>query len=156
MGDTARWTDQEANEVIGRYAGQEGGLLPALHAVQAAFGHVPEAAVPLLAAAFNRSRAEIHGVITFYHDFRRHPPGRHVLRLCRAESCQAMGADGIAAAVRATLGVDWGGTSADGRVTLEPAFCLGLCAVSPAALLDGRPLGRLDAAALGAALDAGE
>ena len=154
MGDTVQWTTREANDLISRHAREEGGLLPALHALQAAFGHVPRETVPLLAEAFNLSRADVHGVVSFYHDFRHHPPGRHVLRLCRAESCQAMGADGIAAALRARLGVAWGATSADDRVTLEPAFCLGLCAVSPAALLDGRPLGRIDADAVLAALDA--
>lgn len=128
--------------------------MPALHALQAAFGYVPAAAIPLLASALNLSRAEVHGVVSFYHDFRRHEPGRHVLRLCRAESCQAMGADAVADALRARLGVEWGGTSMDDAVTLEPAFCLGLCAVSPAALLDGRPLGRIDADAVVAALDA--
>ncbi|MEO9189797.1 MAG: formate dehydrogenase subunit gamma [Acetobacteraceae bacterium] len=154
MGDTVRWTTQEANDLITRHAREEGGLLPALHALQAAFGHVPRETVPLLAEAFNLSRADVHGVVSFYHDFRHHPPGRHVLRLCRAESCQAMGADGVAAALRARLGVTWGATSADDLVTLEPAFCLGLCAVSPAALLDGRPLGRIDAGAVLAALGA--
>ncbi len=154
MGDTARWTEEEAAGIVGRHVGEEGGLMPALHALQAAFGHVPRGAVPLLAEAFNLSRADVHGVVSFYHDFRHHPPGRHVLRLCRAESCQAMGADGVAAALRARLGVTWGATSADDLVTLEPAFCLGLCAVSPAALLDGTPLGRIDADTVVAALEA--
>jgi len=154
MDDTARWTEPEATEIILRHAAQEGGLLPALHALQARFDHVPRDAVPLLAEAFNLSRADVHGTLSFYHDFRHQPPGRHVLRLCRAESCQAMGADRVAAALRERLGVDWAATSADDRVTLEPAFCLGLCAVSPAALLDGRPLGRIDADAVVTALDA--
>ncbi len=154
MDDTARWTEPEATEIILRHATQEGGLLPALHALQARFGHVPRDAVPLLAEAFNLSRADVHGTLTFYHDFRDHPPGRHLLRLCRAESCQAMGGDGVAADLQARLGVKWGGTTDDDGVTLEPVYCLGLCAVSPSALLDGRPLGRIDADAVMAELDA--
>ncbi len=154
MGGCAPWTDEHAAEIVARHAGRPGGLLPALHAIQEAFGHVPEAAVPLLAAALNLSRADVHGVVSFYHDFRREPPGRHVLRLCRAEACQSMGADRIAADLRARLAVDWGGSSADASVSLEPAFCLGLCAVAPAALLDGQPLGRIDVASVAAALDA--
>lgn len=153
MSVNAPWTVEYATEIIARHAERQGGLMPALHALQAAFGHVPAAAVPLLAAAFNLSRADVHGVVSFYHDFRRHPPGRHVLRLCRAEACQSMGADPIAAALRARLGVEWGATSADDTVTLEPAFCLGLCAVAPAALLDGQPLGRIDADSVAAALE---
>lgn len=154
MDDTARWTEPEAAEIILRHAAQEGGLLPALHALQAKFGHVPRDVVPLLAEAFNLSRADVHGTLTFYHDFRDHPPGRHVLRLCRAESCQAMGGDGVAADLQARLGVKWGGTTDDDGVTLEPVYCLGLCAVSPSALLDGRPLGRIDADAVMDELDA--
>ena len=127
--------------------------MPILHALQDAFGHVPRDAVPLVAQALNLSRAEIHGVVSFYHEYRREPPGRHILRLCRAEACQSMGADALAAHVRGQLGVEWHGTSADGAVTLEPVFCLGLCAVAPAALLDGTPLGRLDPARLGTALE---
>lgn len=149
-----RWSAEQASEIIGRFSGQEGALLPALHALQAAFGCVPPDAVPLLAQAFNLTRADVHGTLTFYHDFRRHPAGRHVLRLCRAESCQAMGGDAVAAAVQARLGVQWSGTTPDDKVTLEPVYCLGLCAVSPSALLDGRPLGRIDADSITAELDA--
>ena len=107
----------------------------------------------MVAKALNLSRAEVHGIVTFYHEFRRTPPGRHVLHLCRAEACQAMGADKLGADVRAKLGVDWHGTTEDGAVTLEPVFCLGLCAIGPAALLDGAPLARLDAAKVAAALE---
>jgi formate dehydrogenase subunit gamma len=153
MSGYASWTPEHATEIIGRYVGQPGGLMPALHALQAAYGHVLAAAVPLLAEAFNLSRADVHGVVSFYHDFRRQPPGRHVLRLCRAEACQSMGADRIAAALHSRLGLEWGGTSADDGVTLEPVFCLGLCAVAPAALLDGQPLGRIDADSIAAALE---
>lgn len=147
------WTVERASQVIEGHAGRPGGLLPALHALQDTFGYVPDAAVPLLAARFNLSRADVHGVVSFYHDFRRRPPGRHVLRLCRAEACQSMGAERVAAALRTRLAVEWGATSADG-VTLEPAFCLGLCAVAPAALLDGQPLGRIDEAAVAGRLEA--
>lgn len=124
----------------------EGPLLPILHAVQQEFGHVPSEALPVIAEALNLSRAEVHGVVTFYHDFRREPAGRHVLRLCRAEACQSMGADALADAVIDALGIGFHETSADGAVTLEPVYCLGLCACAPAAMLDGEPIGRLDAA----------
>ncbi len=147
------WDADRAAAIIAAHAGTEGPLLPALHALQAAFGHIPAEAVPALAHAFNLSRADVHGVVSFYHDFRDHPAGRHVLRLCRAEACQAMGGDGLAARARARLGVGWGETTADGALTLEPVFCLGLCACGPSAMLDGALHGRLDAAALDALLD---
>jgi formate dehydrogenase subunit gamma len=130
-----------------------GALLPLLHAIQHRLGHVPPAAVPLIADALNLSRAEVHGVISFYHHFRSAPPGRHVLQLCRAESCQAMGSAALEALVRQRLGVDYHTTSADGAVTLEPAYCLGNCALSPALLLDGELHGRLTAARVSALLD---
>jgi formate dehydrogenase subunit gamma len=133
-------------QILRAHEGLEGPLLPVLHAVQAAFGYVPQAALPVIAAGLNISRADVHGVVSFYHDFREEPAGRHVLKLCRAEACQAMGADDVAAHAKARLGVDWHGTSADGVVTLEPVFCLGLCACGPAALVDGRVLGRVDKA----------
>jgi hypothetical protein len=98
----------------------------------------------------NLSRAEVHGVVSFYHDFRTAPAGRHLIRLCRAEACQAMGADRVAAHAQAALGIDWHETTPDGAVTLEPVFCLGLCACAPAALIDGRVVGRVDAARLDA------
>ena len=101
-------------------------------------------AEPLVAAALNLTRAEMHGIVTFYHDFRRTPPGRHVLHVCRAEACQSVGAEAVAAHLRRALGVDWHQTTADGAVTLEPVFCLGLCATGPAALVDGHPIGRLN------------
>ena len=126
----------------------EGPLLPILHELQEEFGHVPSETLPVIAEALNLSRAEVHGVVSFYHDFRREPAGRHVLKLCRAEACQSMGADRIAALVQRALGIGFHQTSADGAVTLEPVYCLGLCACAPAALLDGEPRGRLDAAAV--------
>ncbi len=109
-----------------------GGLLPALHAVQDALGHVPDEAVPLLAQALNRSRAEVHGVVTYYHHFRRTPPGRTVVQVCRAEACQACGGEELLAHAERTLGCARHETRADGAVTLEPVYCLGLCASSPA------------------------
>ena len=100
----------------------------------------------MVAAALNLSRAEVHGIVTFYHDFRRTPPGRHVLHVCRAEACQSVGAESTGAYVREVLGVDWHETTPSGGVTLEPVFCLGLCATGPAALVDGKPVGRLNPA----------
>jgi formate dehydrogenase subunit gamma len=116
------------------------------------FGYIDSAAEPLIADALNISRAEVHGVVTFYHDFRREPAGRHVLKLCRAEACQAAGGDAIAARAEARLGTAIGTTCADGSVTLEAVYCLGLCATAPSAILDGRVVGRLDSDRLDALL----
>jgi formate dehydrogenase subunit gamma len=132
-------------EIIAARADLEGPLLPILHAVQASFGCVPEAAVPIIAGALNLTRAEVHGVVSFYHDFRTAPPGAHVLRLCRAEACQAAGGDALAAHAEQRLGIAQGRTTADGAVSLEAVYCLGLCASGPAAMLDGAPVARLDA-----------
>jgi len=123
--------------------GRPGPLLEVLHAIQAALGYVPEGAVSLVAQGLNISRAEVHGVVTFYHYFRRTPPGKHVVSLCRAESCQALGADALAEHARRKLGVDFHETTADGEFSLEPIYCLGNCACSPAAMVDGRLYGRL-------------
>jgi len=142
------WSIDRANEIIASHREREGAMLPILHALQEVFGCVPEAAVPLVAEALNLSRAEVHGVVTFYHDFRRAPPGRHVLKLCRAEACQAAGGDALAARAEEKLGVAVGNTTRDRQVTLEPVYCLGLCAIAPSAMLDGRVVGRLDAARL--------
>jgi formate dehydrogenase subunit gamma len=147
------WNEDRAAEIIAAEVGREGATLPILHALQHAFGCIPTDAVPMVAAALNLSRAEVHGIVTFYHEFRRKPPGRHVLSVCRAEACQAVGADALAEHVCRRLGVDWHETTADGAVTLEPVFCLGLCAVGPSALLDGQPLARLDADRVDAALE---
>jgi formate dehydrogenase subunit gamma len=140
------------DEIIGGLRGLEGPLLPILHAVQAEWGHVPQEALAVIASALNISRAEVHGVMSFYHDFREEPAGAHLLRICRAEACQAMGGAALAEAAKARLGVDWHGTTADGGVTLEPVFCLGLCACAPAAQIDGRVVGRVDADRLEALL----
>lgn len=130
--------------IIDRHLSAEGPLLPILHDVQAAFGLIPEAAQPVIARALGLSRAEVHGVVSFYHDFRSAPAGRQVLRVCRAEACQAMGADTLAEGLRAALGLDWHETTPDGRLTLEPVFCLGLCACAPAAQMGDRLVGRAD------------
>jgi len=141
---TEPWTKERGLELIQAQLHVECPALPILHALQDAFGCVPEEAVPLIADALNISRAEAYGIVSFYHDFRSKPPGRHVLKLCRAEACQAMGGDALAAAAEARLDAHFGDTSRDGAVTLEPVYCLGLCACAPAALLDGKPVGRLD------------
>ncbi|RXT16937.1 formate dehydrogenase subunit gamma [Rhizobium leguminosarum] len=122
----------------------EGPLLPILNEVQQEFGYVPQEAMPVIAEELNLSRAEVHGVVTFYHDYRDHPAGRHVLKLCRAEACQSMGGDALAERVKALLGIDFHQTTLDGSVTLEPVYCLGLCACAPAAMLDGEVYGRVD------------
>ena len=146
------WSAERARAIIQPNIGREGPLLPILHDLQAAFGYIPEPAVPMVADALNLTRAEVHGVVTFYHDFRREPAGRHVLKLCRAEACQAAGGDALAAHAQAKLATEMGGTSADGRVTVEPVYCLGLCACAPSAMLDGRVVGRLDEQGLDALL----
>jgi formate dehydrogenase subunit gamma len=146
------WNPEVAQQRIREQLHCDGALLPILHALQEEFGYIDEAAEPLIAAALNRSRAEIHGVVTFYHDFRHAPAGRHVLKLCRAEACQAAGGDRLAERAQARLGIALGETAADGRVTLEPVYCLGLCAVAPSAMVDGRVVGRLDAQRLDALL----
>ena len=147
MLDSAQ-TNERVQDILARHQGQEGALLPILHAVQAEFGHVPDGALPIIAKALNISRAEAHGVVSFYHDFREKPAGTHVVKLCRAEACQAMGADAVAAHACDKLGIDWHGTTPDGKITLEPVFCLGLCACGPAAIVDGKLHGRVDAARL--------
>lgn len=135
---------ERAAQIIAEHKDREGPLLPILHALQKEFGYIDQAAEPMIGDALNISRAEVHGVFTFYHDFRSEPAGRHVLKLCRAEACQAAGADALAARAQARLDVAFGGTTTDGRVTLEPVYCLGLCSVSPSAMIDGRIVGRLD------------
>ncbi|RUV34519.1 formate dehydrogenase subunit gamma [Mesorhizobium sp. M7A.F.Ca.MR.148.00.0.0] len=130
--------------IIQEMKGLEGPLLPILHGIQEEFGHVPKDALPVIAEALNISRAEVHGVVSFYHDYRSHPAGRHVLKLCQAESCQSMGSDAIAAKLKQLLGIGFHETTRDGSVTLEPVYCLGLCACSPAAMLDGEVIGRLN------------
>ena len=131
--------------VVNDLKGLEGPLLPILHGIQDEFGYVPGESLPVIADLLNLSRAEVHGVVTFYHDYRNHPAGRHVLKLCRAEACQSMGGDAVAAKVQQLLGIGFHETTKDGAVTLEPVYCLGLCACAPSAMLDGEVIGRLDA-----------
>lgn len=138
------WSAARCAEIIASHSHVEGGVIVILHAIQDAFGYVPEPAVPMIAEARNLSRAEIHGVFTFYHDFRHEPAGKHVLKICRAEACQAAGGDALAARAEQKLGVKLGNTTADDRVTLEPIYCLGLCATAPSAMFDGKLVGRLD------------
>lgn len=124
-------------------AGRPGALLPILHAIQDELGYVPEAAVPIVANVLNLSRAEVHGVVTFYHFFRTSPPGKHTLYVCRAEACQSMGAREIERYVKEKLNVDFHETTADGRFSLEPIYCLGNCACSPAVMIDEDVHGRV-------------
>lgn len=127
--------EAEIGRILAAHAATEGPLLPILHDVQAAFGHVPEAAIPVIAHALNLSRAEVHGVVSFYHDFHVEPEHRAVIRLCRAESCQARGVEALAAAF-----------ADEARVAIEPVYCLGLCTVGPNAMINGVPHARLDQA----------
>ncbi len=146
--------ETRVEEILAAHRGMEGPLLPILHDVQAAFGHIPQAALPIIARDLGLTKAEVHGVVTFYHDFRESPAGRHVLKICRGEACQSVGADALAGAVQAALGIGWHETTPDGRVTLEPVFCLGLCACGPAAMVDGQLAGRATAPALCARVQA--
>ncbi len=139
-----RSVEDEVATLVARHADERGGLLPLLHAIQDAIGHIPDAAIPLIAEGLNLSRAEVHGVITFYHDFGRRPAGKHVVKLCRAEACQARGGAAVEAAAAERLGVAMGETRADGQVTLEPVYCIGLCAIGPNAIVNGRPVCRID------------
>lgn len=133
----APWAAQLA-ALLASHGQQPGGLLPLLHAVQDALGHVPPAAVPAIAAGFNLSRAEVHGVVSYYHFFRTAPPGRQVVQVCRAEACQACGGEALLAQAEALLGCTVGSTRADGAVTLASVYCLGLCALSPALQIGDR------------------
>jgi formate dehydrogenase subunit gamma len=141
------------DEAIATRGHLPGGLLEVLHAIADRLGWIPPEAVERVAKALNLSRAEVHGVITFYHDFRSEPPGRHVLKLCRAEACQSMGSELLAAQLERRLGCRFGETSPGGAVTLEPVYCLGNCAASPALLLDGQLRGRVSAGRLDRLID---
>ena len=136
------WDTDRATSIIQELQQLPGAVLPILHALQDEFGYVDEAAVPLIAEAVNISKAEVHGVISFYHDFRHAAPGRHVLKMCRAEACQSMGCDRVIEHVEKRLGAKLGETTADGSFTLDAVYCLGNCALSPAVMLDGKPYGR--------------
>ena len=131
------------SDAIEAHKRRPGALLPMLHEIQDRLGYVPEEALPAMAKELNLSRAEVHGVVTFYHHFRSAPPGEHVVRICRAEACQAMGADELVAHAKKSLGVDFHGTTKDGAVTLEAVYCLGNCACSPAVMVDDDLHGRV-------------
>lgn len=145
-------SDAEIRSVIDAHMHLEGALLPILHALQETFGHVPPASHGPIAEALNITRAELHGVLSFYHDFRDAPAGRHILKICRAEACQAMDGARLAEDTLAKLGLDWHGTTPDGAVTVEPVYCLGLCACAPAVMIDDRPVARVDGARIDALL----
>lgn len=143
-----RETDEPIGALVARLAkarhGERGVLLPLLHDIQHELGRVDDETVAAVAQTLNLSRAEVHGVVSFYHDFRKVPAGRHIVQYCRAESCQSRGGAAIEAALAERLLVAMGATRADGQVTLEPVYCLGLCAVGPNALVDGAPVARID------------
>ena len=144
MNSTTETTiEASVQRALAQHLGKPGALLPLLHALQHELGHIPDAAVEPLARALNLSRAEVHGVITYYHHFRRTPPGRHVVQVCRAESCQACGGEALLAQAEKLLGCKLHETRADGAVTLEPVYCLGLCASSPAIQIDDQLHARL-------------
>ncbi len=145
-------TEDEIAALIEANADLEGPLLPILHALQESFGHIPRTAMQMIADRLNITKAELHGVISFYHDFREAPAGKHVLKICRAEACQAMGGNALAKETLAKLGLDWHGTTINGAVTVEPVYCLGLCACGPAAMMDNRCVGRVDRSRMDALL----
>ncbi|MHB8813495.1 MAG: formate dehydrogenase subunit gamma [Steroidobacteraceae bacterium] len=134
---------ETVRRIVGGLKGRPGPLIEVLHAIQAQLGYVPPAAVPLVASELNLSRAEVHGVVSFYHFFRSTPPGAHTVSVCRAESCQAVGGETLATHARRRLGVDFHETTPDGRFSLEPVYCLGNCACSPAVMIDDRLHGRV-------------
>jgi formate dehydrogenase subunit gamma len=138
--------NEPIDNILARYRGQPGPLLLVLHAIQDELGYIPADAVPAVAEGLNLSRAEVHGVLTFYHYFRQSPPGQHIVQLCRAESCQAMQAEQLAEHVQRRLDIGFHQTSADGRFSLEPVYCLGNCACSPAMMIDGHLYGRVSPA----------
>ena len=135
-----------AREIALRHGNRPDALLEILHDLQEEVGFVPESALPALAKALNLSRAEVHGVVTFYHDFRREPTGKHVIKVCRAEACQSMKGNELASIIERYLQVKLGQTTADGKITVEAVYCLGNCALSPAIMVDDKLVGRVDAA----------
>lgn len=149
----AAFDEQRILAIVERHRHRDGPLIEVLHDVQQEFGCIPTGAVAAIARGLNLSRAEVHGVVSFYHHFRTRPPGRHVLQICRAESCQAAGGKAIEAHAKQRLGIDFGQTTADGWVTLEAVYCLGLCACSPAAMLDDEVHGRVTRQSLDALVD---
>lgn len=142
--DTSAQNTADISHLVTEYKTLPGGLLPLLHAIQAELGYVPDAVVPSIAAGLNLSRAEVHGVISFYHDFKTHPVGRHSVQICRSEACQSMGSRQLEAHAKAVLGVDYHETTDDGAITLEPVYCLGNCACSPSVRIDNDIYARVD------------
>ena len=138
------------NALIAKHQNQPGALLPLLHAIQDTIGFVPEDAYLPISKALSLSVAEVHGVVTFYHHFRSHKPGRHIMQICRAESCQAMGSEALEAHAKKCLGIDYHQTTQDEAITLEPIYCLGNCALSPSVMVDDEVYGRVSAADLDA------
>jgi formate dehydrogenase subunit gamma len=143
MENSQNWDRGAVGRIAGELKHKPGALMLVLRRVQDTLGWVPAESVPIIAKALNLSRAEVHGVVTFYHDFRHHPPGKNIIKVCRAESCQAMGAVALAEHVKDRLGCDFGETRADGAFTLEAVYCLGNCACSPAVVVNGKLLGRV-------------
>jgi formate dehydrogenase subunit gamma len=141
-----------ARDIINELKGLDGALMPILHALQEEFGYVDPVLEPVIAEVLNITRAEVHGVVTFYRDFRRSPAAPHRLSLCRAEACQAAGGERLAARAEQRLAIAFGETTPDGQVTLDAVYCLGLCSVAPSAMIDGRLVGRLDEKRLDALL----
>jgi formate dehydrogenase subunit gamma len=136
---------EQIDLALARYQGTPGPLIQVLHAVQDSLGHIPPASVPVIAEALNLSRADVHGVVTFYHYFRQAPAGRHVVQLCQAEACRSMHSEALTVHAKQRLGVDFHETTGDGQITLEPVYCLGNCACSPAMMIDGELHGRVTA-----------
>ncbi|HEX7928736.1 MAG TPA: formate dehydrogenase subunit gamma [bacterium] len=144
---------EDVSVLIADLVSQPGALLPILHRVQEHLGYVPAEAVPVIAKALNLSRAEVHGVVTFYHEFREAPAGAHVFKVCQAEACQAMGSEQVTQHLERRLRTKLGETRADHKFTLEPIYCLGLCSLSPAAMVDGALVGRATAERLDTLVD---
>ncbi len=144
------WDEALAGEIVARHADRPGALLPILRELQDVFGYIDRAALPIVADGLNISKAEVFGVASFYHDFKPVPGGAHTLKICRAEACQSMGAEALIAEMAARHGLKIGETTTDRRLTLEAVYCLGNCALSPAGMLDGELIGRLDTARLDA------
>ncbi|MFS8172819.1 formate dehydrogenase subunit gamma [Vreelandella titanicae] len=143
MNHSQEWAPQAIQAEVDALKHKPGALLPILHALQDRIGFIPEAAVPIIADALHQTRAEVHGVISFYHHFRTTPPGRHVVQICRAEACQSVGARQLEAHAKARLGVDYHQTSADREITLEAVYCLGNCACGPSIRVDDSVRGRV-------------
>lgn len=133
----------DISKIVQDLKDKPGALLPILHGIQEVLGYVPQEAIPIIASEMNLTRAEVHGVVTFYHDFRSEAPGRHVVKICQAESCQAAGSDALTAFAKKNLGVDFHQTTADRACTLEPIYCLGNCALSPSIMVDKEVFGRV-------------